>query len=69
MYLLLLKYMHIQLTYLYAAYAHLKLIPHHSLQHKVQIMAETEPLNEDGSPHIARLKKEVQLEMKDKMVW
>ena len=29
---------------------HLKLIPHHGLQHKVQIIAGTEPLNDDGSP-------------------
>ena len=28
----------------------LYLIPHHGLQHKVQIMTRTEPLNEDGSP-------------------
>ena len=42
--------------------------PCHGLQHKVQIMAETEPLNEDGSPHIAKLKKVVQLKMEDKMV-
>ena len=27
-----------------------KLIPQHRLQHKVQIMAGTEPLNDEGSP-------------------
>ena len=34
---------------------------------KVQIMAGAEPLNEEG-PHIAKLEKEVELEMEDKMV-
>ena len=31
-------------------------------------MAGTEPLNKDGSPHIGKLEKVVQLEMEDKMV-
>ena len=31
-------------------------------------MAGTKPLNEDSSPHIAKLEKVVQLKMEDKMV-
>ena len=43
------------------------LISRHGLQHKVQIMTGTEPLNKDGSPphREARI---VKLEMEDKMV-
>ena len=35
---------------------------------ELDIMAGTEPLNKDGSPHITKLEKVVQLEMEDKMV-
>ena len=31
-------------------------------------MARAEPLTEEGSPHIAKLKKVVKFEMEDKMV-
>ena len=41
-----------------------KLLPRQGPQ-GVQIMARTEPPNEDGSPHIAKL--EVEHEMEDKM--
>ena len=40
----------------------------HGLQHKVQIMAGTDQLNEGSSPHITKIEKEVQLEMEEKMV-
>ena len=39
----------------------------HSLLHKVQIMAGTEPLNEDGSPPHCKAQT-VKLEMEDKIV-
>ena len=45
----------------------LYLIPHHGLQHKVQIMTGTEPLNEDGTPPHCKART-VKLEMEDKMV-
>ena len=45
------------------------MIPCHGLLHKVQVMAGTEPLNEDGSPphHEAKTVK-LENEMLDKMV-
>ena len=39
--------------------------PSHGLQHKVQIIAGTGPLNEDGSPHIMKLT--IGARMEDKM--
>ena len=35
---------------------------------QTRLTLKTEPLNEDGSPHTAKLEKVVKLEMEDKMV-